>query len=454
MSQEFTLNKKEFNKKLLRLALPISIQGVITATLNMVDTFMVGLLGETELAAVGVGSQLFMIHFMINFGIIGGTATFVAQFYGTGDKPNIRKGIGLAGTMIFMVGLIFFFGTMLFGKEILGFYSKDPAVVELAVKYIRTCAAAFLMIAISNPLSMGFKATQQSKIPMMVSALVFFSNIFFNYVFIFGKFGAPRLGVVGAALGTIIARSVEIIAMVGFAFSKKNYFRGPARSYFGWSREFVGRVIKNAAPTTTNEFLWGLGQTMYVAAFNRIGTSSFAAFEAAQAIANIFSFAAFSVGDAALIFTGQKLGEGKKEEAWAISKHLIKICILAGAACGLLIASTAKPVSGIFKLSPEGKGYMFLILMVIACMEPLGLYNGMQITGFLRGGGDTRFAMFAESGCVWLVAVPMAFAAALIWHVPIHIAVLLTRMEEVVKFFIVTKRYLSKKWMNNVITGL
>ena len=171
-------------------------------------------------------------------------------------------------------------------------------------------------------------------------------------------------------------------------------------------------------------------------------------------IANVFSFAAFSVGDAALIFTGQKLGEGRKEETWEISKYLIKIGIVVGIICGALIALTAKPISGIFKLSPEGKSYMVLILMVIALMEPLGLYNGMQITGFLRGGGDTRFAMLAESGTVWLVAVPMAFAAALIWHVPIHIAVLLTRMEDVVKFFILTKRFLSKKWMNNMITGL
>ena len=454
MSQQFTLNKKEFNKKLLRLAIPIAIQGVISATLNMVDTFMVGLLGETELAAVGVGSQLFMIHFMINFGIIGGTATFVAQFYGTGDKGNIRKGIGLAGSIIFIIGLIFFFGTMFFGKEILGFYSKDPAVVELATRYVKTCSPSFLMIAISNPLSMGFKTTQQSKVPMIVSTIVFFSNIFFNYILIFGKMGMPRLGVVGAALGTLIARGFEIVAMVGFAFGKNNYFRGPLGSYFGWSREFVVRVIKNAAPTTCNEFLWGLGQTMYVAAFNRIGTAAFAAFEASHSIANVFSFAAFSIGDAALIFTGQKLGEGRKEETWEISKYLIKIGVIVGIICGALIALTSKPISGIFKLSPEGKSYMVLILLVIALMEPLGIYNGMQITGFLRGGGDTRFAMLAESGTVWLVAVPMAFAAALIWHAPIHIAVLLTRMEDVVKFFILTKRFLSKKWMNNMITGL
>ena len=333
MSQEFTLNKKEFNRRLLKLALPISVQGVISATLNMVDTFMVGMLGETDLAAVGVGSQLFMIHFMINFGIIGGTATFLAQFYGTGDKANIRKGIGLAGTMIMIIGLIFFGGTMIYGREILQFYSKDPAVVDLAMKYLRTCSPAFLMIAISNPLSMGFKATQQSKIPMMVSIVVFITNIFFNYVLIFGKLGMPRLGVVGAAVGTIIARAVDIVAMMAFAFWKGNYFKGPLFSYFGWSKEFVKRVIKNTAPTTGNEFLWGLGQTMYVAAFNRIGTVPFAAFEAAQAIANIFSFAAFSIGDSALIFTGEKLGEGKKEEAWEISKHLIKVGAIAGTVC-------------------------------------------------------------------------------------------------------------------------
>ena len=242
--------------------------------------------------------------------------------------------------------------------------------------------------------------------------------------------------------------------MVAFAFGKKNYYRGSLRSYFGWSREFILRVIKNTAPTTINEFLWGLGQTMYVAAFNRIGTTAFAAFQAANTVANIFSFAAFSVGDAALIIIGQKLGEGKKEETWVISKYLIKVGWVVGIIAGLLMVPVARPLAGIFNLTDLGKHYVYLILLILAAMTPISLYNGMQVTGILRGGGDTRFAMIAESSCVWLVAVPMAFLAAMVWHTPIYIAVALSRLEEVVKLFILTWRYLSRKWMNTVIKGL
>ncbi|MBQ1391035.1 MAG: MATE family efflux transporter [Firmicutes bacterium] len=454
MEQAVTLNKRELNKKLLKIALPISVQGVVSATLTMVDTFMVGMLGETEVAAVGVASQMFMIHFMIAFGLCGGTATFVAQFYGTGDKPNIRKSIGFVITVLMGIGILFFTAVMLYGRQILGFYSHDPAVVDLSYRYIRVCAVAFLMIAIAQPMSMGTKTTQQTRVPMVTSWAVFTINIIVNYVLIFGKFGFPKLGVIGAAIGTVAARACEMSVYLIFVASRRNYFRGSLRSYFGWSREFVMRVIRNAAPTTSNEFLWGLGQTMYVAAFNRIGTTQFAAYEAASAIANIFSFAAFSVGDATLIMVGQKLGEGKKEEAWEISKHLIKVGVIVGAIAGGLIILTARPMSQIFRLTDLGKHYVFWLLVVLGLSNPLSQYNGMQITGNLRGGGDTRFAMIAESSCVWLVAVPMAFLAAVPLHLSIVWAYVLTRMEDVVKFFILTWRWLSKKWLNNVISGL
>ena len=447
-------NKKALNRKLVKIATPIAIQGIVSATLSMVDNIMVGFLGETELAAVGVGSQLFMVHYLVLFGILSGSATFMAQFYGTKDMANIRKVIGFDFTLLAVLGAVCFILVNGFTDGILSVYTEDPAVKVLAAQYVRINSFSFLLLAVSAPLEMAFKATQQVKIPMTISTVIFFTNITINYILIFGKFGFPALGVAGAAIGTISSRIIEVVMNSYFAFRSKNEFLGKAGSYFGWDRELIKRIIKNATPTTVNEFFWSFGQTMYVAAFSRISTTAYAAYQAANSIFNIFNFAAFSIGDAALILIGEKLGEGDMEYTWKLSKHLIKASVLAGIVIGTITALLSSPLSGIFNLTDEGKMYTKYILIVFGATMAADLFNGLQIAGILRAGGDTKFAMISESLCIWFIAVPLAFIASLAWHLPIHLALLVTRTEMFIRAAILTKRYLSKKWMNTVITDL
>ena len=420
----------------------------------MVDNIMVGFLGETELAAVGVGSQLFMVHYLVLFGILSGSATFMAQFYGTKDMGNIRKVIGFDFTLLAVLGAVLFILVNCFTDSILSVYTEDPAVKALAAQYVRINSLSFLLLAVSSPLEMAFKATQQVRIPMLISNVIFFTNIAINYVLIFGKLGFPKMGVAGAAIGTISSRIIEVIMNSLFAFRTRNEFCGKVRSYFGWDRELVKRIIKNATPTTINEFFWSFGQTMYVAAFSRISTTAYAAYQAANSIFNIFNFAAFSIGDAALILIGEKLGEGDMDYTWKLSKHLIKASLLAGLIIGTITILLSQPLSGIFKLTDMGKMYTRYILIVFGATMAADLFNGLQIAGILRAGGDTKFAMISESACIWLVAVPLAFTASLVWHLPVHLALLVTRTEMIIRGTILAKRYLSKKWMNTVITDL
>lgn len=445
---------KQVNRKLARIATPIAIQGVVSATLSMIDNIMVGFLGETELAAVGVGSQLFMVHYLVLFGILSGSATFMAQFYGTRDMANIRKVIGFDFTLLAGLGAVFFILTMGVTGPIISIYTEDPAVKALSMQYVRINALSFLLLAVSAPLEMAFKATQQVKIPMIVSAAVFITNITVNYILIFGKLGAPKMGVAGAAIGTLSARIVEVILNGYYGFRNSNEFRGSIPSFFGWDPELVRRVIKNATPTTINEFFWGFGQSMYVAAFSRISTTAYAAYQAANAIFNIFNFAAFSIGDAALILVGEKLGEGDMEYTWKLSKHLIKAILIVGVVIGAFAIILSGPLSGVFKLTEAGQMYTKYIIIVLGATMAADLYNGLQIAGILRAGGDTRFAMIAEMSCVWLIAIPLAFIAALVWQLPVHLALLVTRIEIFIRAVIITKRYVSKKWMNTVITDL
>jgi putative efflux protein, MATE family len=451
---EITLEDKALYKLLAKIAIPIAIQGVVSATLGLVDNLMVGYLGEAELAAVGIATQIFFIHYLFLFGFTSGTATFMAQFYGAGDQKSIRKVVGFAMTVALGVGLLFFVIGFFFTEQFLHIYSDDPKIIAMAVPYVKICAPQCFTLAISVPFESAFKATQRTKIPLVVSSVTFTTNTFLNYVLIFGKFGAPALGISGAAAATLTARVFEVLLSFYFATRKDNALHGSIHDFFDWDREILKRVIKNALPTTGNELMWSIGTSLFVAAYSRIGTTSYAAYQAASSINSIFSFAAFSVGDATLILVGQKLGEGDGDYAWYLGKKLLKIGTIFGALCGLLVIAFAKPMVGFFALTPEGSTDAFRILVVFGCLMGLSLYNGINVTGILRGGGDTRFAMFAEIGCIWLVGVPLAFAASLWWQLPIYLVVLVVRSYDVAEAVLMTKRFWSKKWIKNVIKGL
>ena len=449
-----SLNNRDFYKKMLRIALPIAVQSLIACSLSLVDNLMVGYLGELELAAVGIGVQIYFIHWMVLFGFNSGTATFMAQFWGSKDLKNIRKTVGFGVAISFAAGIVFFAAAMLFPRHIIGLFTEEQAVIELAVKYVRTAAPCFLLLGITEPFVIALRATQQTRIPLYISVVVFTTNTFLNYVFIFGAFGMPRLETTGAAVGTLVARSVEMLLILYAVFGRKNKIAGSLREFTGISRELAGRVIKNSLPTTLNETLWGLGQSAYMAAIGHIGVTAYAAAQASNTIENLFIMAGFSIGDAALILIGEQLGENNIAKSKAMAKKLLRIALLFGAVFGILLIICSGLLVGLFGFTPTGAFYARRILLIYGIFMILNLYNGTLITGVLRGGGDTRFAAISEVSCVWLIAVPAAFLGAMVFRLPVYVVVLLVKSENLFKAAILTYRYKSGKWAKNVIHGI
>lgn len=449
-----TIKNRDLMRMMGKLALPIAAQSLIGSSLSLIDNLMIGSLGELELNAVGVSVQLFFINWMLLFGFTSGTATFISQFYGVGDIKSIKKTTGFGLTVAGGIGLMFFFVGMAFPEYVLRIFTRFPEVIELGVVYIRTGAPCFLFLAITQPFTVALRATQQTKLPLYASVTALVLNTFLNYVLIFGKFGAPALGVQGAALATSIARFVEMSIILFIVFGRKNIVAGKLSEYFSYGKELAMRIVKNALPTTINETMWGLGTSLYVAAFARIGITAGAAIQACNTISNMFSLAAFSVGDAVLILVGQKLGEGKPELAYEMSKKMVVAGLIIGAIAGVGLIAAGEPLLSLFEFTEEGADAAMKILIIYGALMWLNLYNGIHITGTLRCGGDTRFAMFTEVGTVWLIGVPAAFLTSLYFGWPVYFALLAVKSEELVKGIILTKRYLSKKWLNNVIKDI
>lgn len=455
--REETLNKshgERLYRSLLVVALPIALQSLIGSSLNLVDNLMVGSLGETELNAVGVSVQIYFIHWMVLFGFTSGSATFMAQFFGAKDLKNIRKTVGFAITVAIGISILFFIAAMFFPQYVLRIFTRFPEVIDLGVGYVRMAAPAFLFVAINVPLTVALRATQQTRLPLYISGVAFLTNTFLNYVFIFGNFGAPKLGVTGAALATMLARGLEMSLTLFVVFARKNMICGRIREFFSYKKDFALRIVKNAIPTTINETMWGLGTSLYIAAFARIGVTEGAAVQACNTINNLFIMAAFSVGDATLILVGQKLGEGKLDYAYQLAKKLVRISLIIGICAGAGLILCGKPLLSLFEFTDQGAHYAFLILVVYGCTMWMGIYNATNITGVLRCGGDTRFAMLAEVLAVWCIGVPAAFITALVLKWPIYFAVLTVRLEDVVKGIALTRRFFSKKWVKNVIRDI
>lgn len=448
------IKTRELLSMLRKIALPIALQSLIGSSLSLIDNLMVGSLGELQLNAVGVSVQIFFVYWMLLYGISGGAATFISQFYGVGDFKNIRRTTGFTLTIAMGIGLLFFIAAEAFPQYILRIFTKFPEVIEEGCSYVRIGAPTFLMLAVTQPFTIALRATQQTRLPLYASAVALATNTGLNYLLIFGKLGLPALGVDGAALATSIARLLEMGLILFVVFGRKNKIAGKLSEFFSYGKDLATRIYRNALPTTANETLWGMGTSLYVAAFARIGITEGAAIQACNTINNLFSLAAFSIGDAILILIGQKLGEGKLELAYVMSKKIIMVGLIIGLVMGGGVILMGEPILNLFDFTPEGAVYAKKILMVYGATLWLTLYNAMHVTGTLRGGGDTRFAMFTETGTVWLIGVPLAFLTSLYLHWPIYIAVLAVKSEEVVKAMILTKRYLSKKWLKNVIENI
>ncbi|MDR0425050.1 MAG: MATE family efflux transporter [Clostridiales Family XIII bacterium] len=439
-------------RTLVRVALPIAAQSMISSSLNLVDNLIVGRLGETALASVGLSVQIFFIHWMVMFGFSSGAATFMAQFWGKRDLANIRRAVGIAVSCCFAASLLLFFlPAMLFPGKILGIFTNIPEVIAAGSVFVRINAISFLTVSFTVPFTAALRATQQTHIPLRISIAVFGLNTLLNYTFVYGNFGAPALGVAGSALATAIARLTELVLVIVAVFGLKNKIAGPLREFTSWASTLFRRICGNALPTTLNETLWGIGMSMYNAAYGRIGVTAFAAVQASGTIQNLFILACFSLGEAILIIVGERLGQGDLAGASRVARKLMKICVLIGFAASVLLFATSRGIILLFDLTPEGAECARLILAIYSLFLVVKIFNSAIVTGVLRCGGDTTFAMLADVGTVWLVGVPLAFFGALWLKLPVYYVVLIVQADEFVKLFLTGYRFLSDKWVRNLV---
>jgi putative MATE family efflux protein len=441
---------REYVRTLLNFALPITLQNLIMSSLNMVSMVMIGQLGETPVAAVGLANQIFFLLQLILFGINTGSAIFTAQFWGKGDIPNIRRVHSFAILLGLAAALIFLLMAVLAPEFLLGIYSKDPEVIAAGSEFLRIFGWAYLFTAVSFSYAIMLRSTGQVKIPMLTSTVALVFNTILSYLLIFGKLGFPNLGISGAATAGLLARILECGALLGIVYMRRMPIALRLSDIFGLDWAFVTRIFKPVLPVILNETFWSLGITAYYVVYARIGTESVAAMNISATIENLAMVMIFGISHATAILIGNHIGAGEEQRAFLYAVRSLALVIGLGLLIGGVVLLASPAILSLYKVDPQVIFYAKRALTILALLIWVRGSNALMVVGILRSGGDTRFSLFLDGLVIWIVGVPAAVFTAFVLKWPVHMVYLAIMSEEILKCGIGMWRVFSKKWIHNM----
>lgn len=446
--------KKDLNfyKVLMSLAIPIVLQNLLVASLNLLDSIMVGNLGEKAIASVGIANQYYMLFFNTAHGFIMGAGIFVAQYWGKKDIKNIYKFMGLSFIFALLVTLLFLAGAVFFPKNIMEIFTKDREVIELGKSYLMIVAPSYILTIATLTFEMALRGTGNTKIPMYASLIGLVVNGILNYIFIFGKFGMLKLGVFGAGLGTLIARCFELsFILYKIYVVDKNIVAGKLKEIFDIEKSMIIVFLKTALPVVFNDMMWIGGLTVYFLAFSKLGTTATATMQISNTVNNVFNIFGIGIALAGGVMVGNRIGAQEDEIAKIEARKISIFSVILGIVIGIIFFIISPYVVKLFSVEAETKKSIVAVLRVMAIVLPVRFFGIMQIIGILRGGGDVVFAILTEVVAVWAVGVPMSFLGVLYFDFPIEYVYAMSCLEEPFKALATLPRLFSGKWIKNLV---
>ncbi|MBO8160753.1 MAG: MATE family efflux transporter [Thermosipho sp. (in: Bacteria)] len=441
-------------KKLFALALPIALQQFLSSSVNFLDTLMIGKLGEIPIAAIGLSNQFFFLYNLVLFGLVSGGSIFFSQFWGKKDQNGLSKSVALTVFMAIIFSLPFFVLSLFHPNLVMNFYSPDINVISTGIKYLKIISFSIPIFAISMVFSFSLRSIHKATIPMYVTIIELSSNVFLNYVLIFGKLGFPKMGVTGAAIATLLSRTIGLSILIAIIEIKKLPVRFNFKHVELINLNFIKRYFKYTFPTVGNEFAWSLGMTMYSVIYAHMSTQVIAARNIMGTIEGFAWAFTFALANAASVIVGNYLGASKFNEAYEISKKIVKLTELIAIISAILTYALTIYSIRFFDVSPDVKKLVLITMAISMGFVPIKIFNGLNVVGFLRAGGDTRFSFLVETITLWVLGVPLAGLTGLILNFSFPIVYLFTMVDEITKCFILLLRYRSKKWIKNVVEGL
>lgn len=441
---------KAFYFQLSAIAIPIAMQNLINFGVSMADTVMLGMLGEVQLSAASIANQLGFIFLLFGFGVGSGAVVLVSQFWGKQDIGSIHKTLTVMYRAIILAALFFTVLAVFFSREVVSIFTSDKLVIADAAIFLRIVGISYIFAGIASTTISALRAVRTVNISVVVYLCSLIINVFLNWVLIFGKLGAPALGVVGAAIATCAARVAEFVIAMTFMFFFEKKIQYKFKMLFLKKLGILRNFMTNASPVVLNELLWGTGVSVVAIVIGRMGREFVAANAICSVLYQLVSVVLFGVANAAAVMTGNTIGEGKYERAKEYSRTFVVISFILGLiSCGFVLL-LKNPMISLYNISPLARTYANQIMTALSIVVIFISINCTVIVGILRGGGDTRFAFLIDVIFMWFISIPLGFFTGLHLGWPVWAVYIILKSDEALKVIASLIRVFASNWINDI----
>ncbi|MDL2301525.1 MATE family efflux transporter [Lachnospiraceae bacterium OttesenSCG-928-D06] len=443
------MEKKVFYSKIFKLVLPIVLQNLLSAAVSSADVIMLNYVSQASISAVSLATQYSSVLFMVYYGLGTGATMLCAQYYGKGDMKAIQLVEGIALRFSVSISMIFALCSVCIPKYMMMVFTKDAELIAIGSSYLRVVSISFLCWGFIEVYLSVLRSTGKVMISMALNVSALVLNVLLNGVFIFGLFGAPKLGAAGVALATTISRVVELLLCCIVSAKMKEVKLKPSLMFHKGGLLFKD-FVRLSLPALGNDVAWGLAFSMYSVIMGHMGTDVVAANSIVVVVRNFGTVFCYGLASAGGILLGNEIGENKLEQAKVDAKRVIRLTIISGALGGLLIFLVTPFVLRYAALTETAMYYLKYMLYINVYYIMGAAVNTTMIAGVFRAGGDSRFGFVCDVIDMWVYAVPLGFLAAFVFKLPVMWVYFLLCTDEFVKWPFVIKHYRSYKWLKNI----
>lgn len=447
------LHDKAFYRTFVILTLSLALQNLLTYSVNLADNIMLGRFSQDALSGASLCNQLQFFLQMLVQGVGEGVVVLGARYWGKKDLKPIPDIIGAGLRFGVSIAAVLFVLAVLFPTQIIRLMTNDPVIMEQAVQYLQIICFTYVIFALTNMLTASLRSIGIVKIGYIISASTLCINICLNYVLIYGHFGAPALGVRGAAIATLVSRTVELLIVIWFLKFREHTLRLNWRKLLFIDTSYIKDYIHVSLPMLVTQTMWGASSIIQTAILGNMENAAMVvpANSISVLVFQILSVVGYGAASAAAIMTGRTLGEGHKERIDQTAfTFQIMFCII-GVFTGLIILLSRGPVLQIYNtLSPEAAELTRQFITVLAITSVGTCYQMAADCGILRAGGDTKFAMWNNIVFVWIICLPCAALSAFVFHFSPVVVFFCLKMEQLGKCPVIFLRVRSKKWIKQI----
>ncbi len=446
---KYIVTDPKFYKRALLLILPVVMQNIINQGVNMMDTVMVGKLGEVAISASSLANQFYQVFSFLCLGISAAGLVLASQYWGAQDKKTVKRVYDLCMQLVLVIGTGFALISAIIPEKIMAIYIKDPDVIREGAKYLRITALVYLPHGLSLVMSNIVRSIGDAKLGLIISCISFVVNIAANYIFIFGKLGVPAMGVMGAAVGTLCARVVEFTVCIVYMLKIEKTLSYRLNGILKLpSIALLKEFRRLGLPAIISDTLLGLAASVISIILGRMGKEVVSAYAIVTVLDRMCSVASLSISSAASVMIGQTVGSGDFERAQREGWSFLGLSVTLGFFAGILVLIVGTLSVDLYEITPDTR---IIAISMMRSSAIVVFFQAIQCAlskGILRGGGDTKFLMVADVIFQWCASIPLGYLIGVVLKVPVFWVLIALRIDYIIKTFWLVFRLRSGKWIH------